>query len=97
MKTTLIRPIGKKNQVTIPSQLLKRLGLRPGDFVNFIQEGKVILLKPVEVVEKEEVWTKEELDAMETLFKEQRCKKEYLRFSDSQSALKYLKKIMKKR
>lgn len=97
MQTTTVRPIGKRNQVTIPHQLLKRLGLHPGDFVNFIQEEKGILLKPVEVVEKEEAWTEEELEAMERLFKEQKRKKEYIRFSNSSAALKYLRKIIKKK
>jgi len=96
MKATLIRPIGRRNQVTIPNQLLKRLGLHPGDFVNFVQEGKAILLKPMEVVEKEE-WTKEDLDAMQRLFKEQKCKKQYIGFGDTQSALNYLRKIMKQK
>ena len=97
MQTTMIRPIGTRNQITIPHQLLKRLGLHPGDFVNFTQEGKAILLKPVAVVEKEEVWTKEELEAMERLLKEQKQKKEYVRFSDAQSALRYLRKIVRKK
>lgn len=97
MQTTMIRPIGKRNQVTIPHQLLKRLGLHPGDFVNFIQEEKGILLKPVEVVEKEGIWTKEELDAIDRAFKEQKRKKEYIRFSDASSAFKYLREIIKKK
>jgi len=97
MQTTMVRPIGKRNQVTIPHQLLKRLGLHPGDFVNFVQEEKGILLKPVEVVEKEEAWAKEDLDAMERLFKEQKHKKEYVSFSDTKSALSYLRKSIKKK
>lgn len=98
MKTTLFRPIGKRNQVTIPSQLLKRLRLHPGDFVGFNYSGQEgILLKPVEIVEKEENWTEEELKAMQKSFEEQTKKKEYIQFSNSKSALKYLRKIIKEK
>lgn len=97
MKTALIRPIGKRNQVTIPVQLLKGLRLHPGDLVNFRQEKEGILMKPVEVVERDEDWTKEELDAMERLFEKQKEKKDYVRFNDPKSALNYLRKIMKKK
>lgn len=97
MKTTLIRPIGKRNQITIPVQLLKGLRLHPGDFVGFSSDREGILLKPVEVVEKEEAWRQEDLDAMEKQFTEQTGKKEYVRFADSQSALKYLKKLSQKK
>lgn len=97
MKTALIRPIGKRNQVTIPVQLLKGLRLHPGDFVGFSSRREGILLKPVEVVEKEETWTQEELDTMERQLTEQTRKKEYTRFPDSQSALKYLRKLSQKK
>ena len=97
MQLALIRPIGRRNQVTIPPQLLKRLGLHPGDLVNFRQEKEGILLKPVDVVERNEDWTKEDLEGMERLFEKQKNKKDYVRFNDSKSALKYLRKIMKKK
>lgn len=97
MQLSTIRPIGKRNQITIPAQLLKRFGLHPGDLVNFRQGKEGILLKPVEVVERDEEWTKEELDAMERLFEKQKGKKDYVRFNDVESGLKYLRQIMKKK
>ncbi|MDO8748995.1 MAG: AbrB/MazE/SpoVT family DNA-binding domain-containing protein [Candidatus Omnitrophota bacterium] len=97
MQLALIRPIGRRNQITIPPQLLKRFGLHPGDLVNFRQEREGILMKPVEVVERKEAWTKEDLEDMERTFEKQKEKKEYIRFSDSDSALKHLRKIMKKK
>jgi AbrB family looped-hinge helix DNA binding protein len=96
MKTILIRTIGRRNQVTIPAQLLERLGLHPGDFINFIPEKNGILLRPVEVVEREE-WTKEELSAIKKSFIEQKQKKEYISFVDTKSAISYLRKIIKKK
>jgi len=97
MHLTMIRPIGRRNQITIPPYLLKRFGLHPGDLVNFRQEREGILMKPVDVVERNQAWTKEDLDAMERLFEKQKEKKDYIRFDNSKSALKYLRKIMKKR
>ena len=97
MPLTMVRPISRRNQITIPQQLLKRLGLHPGDFVNFAQEGKTILLKPVEMVEKEDAWTKEDLGGMEREFLRQKNKKEYVQFENSQSAISYLRKITKRK
>lgn len=97
MQLALIRPIGRRNQITIPPQLLKRFGLHPGDLVNFRQEREGILMKPVEVVERNEDWTKEDLEDMKSCFEKQKEKKDYIRFNDSGSALKHLKKIIKKK
>ena len=97
MQLALIRPIGRRNQITIPPQLLKRFGLHPGDLVNFRQEREGILMKPVEVVERNEDWTKEDLEDMKSCFEKQKEKKDYTRFNDSGSALKHLKKIIKKK
>lgn len=50
-------------------------------------------MKPVEVVRRGEDWTKEELDAMERMFKKQKENKDYIRFNNTNNALKYLRKI----
>lgn len=39
--------VGKRGQVTIPSKIRRRAGLRAGDQVAFIAHGEYILLKPV--------------------------------------------------
>ncbi len=37
----------KKGQVTIPAPIRKRLGLREGDHVAFVEEGEKVQLRPV--------------------------------------------------
>ena len=37
----------QKGQVTIPAHIRKRLGLRTGDRVAFVQQGDQVLVRPV--------------------------------------------------
>ena len=37
----------KKGQVTIPAPIRKRLGLREGDRVAFVEEGEKVQIRPV--------------------------------------------------
>lgn len=97
MKTTLIRPIGRRNQVTLPAELLKRLSLKPGDLVDFEPREEGILLRPVAIVKKEEAWHEEDLDAIEELIEKQVRKGQYLEFDSSKKAIGALKKRIKKR
>lgn len=97
MQLTLIRPIGRRNQITIPPQLLKNFDLHPGDLINFRQDKEGILMKPVEVVERKEDWAQEDIADMEGLFEKQKQNKEYIHFNDSEGALNYLRKIMKRK
>ncbi len=39
--------VTKKGQVTIPAPIRKRLGLREGDRVAFVEEGEKVQLRPV--------------------------------------------------
>lgn len=40
--------VGPKRQMTIPPQMMKQLGLRPGDFVQFTVSGrKIVEARPV--------------------------------------------------
>ncbi|MFQ5848066.1 MAG: AbrB/MazE/SpoVT family DNA-binding domain-containing protein [Candidatus Methylomirabilales bacterium] len=42
-----------RGQVTIPAKLRKQLMLRPGDLLEIGVEGGYIILKPLQVVERE--------------------------------------------
>ncbi|MEE9181238.1 MAG: AbrB/MazE/SpoVT family DNA-binding domain-containing protein [candidate division NC10 bacterium] len=42
-----------RGQVTIPAKLRKQLMLRPGDLLEIGVEGGYIILKPLDVVERE--------------------------------------------
>lgn len=39
--------ITQKGQVTIPAAIRKKLGLRRGDRVSFVQDGNRVVVKPV--------------------------------------------------
>jgi len=47
--------VQKKGQVTIPSDIRKRLRIKQGDLVTFIVQDENVLLKPVEIV-AQELW-----------------------------------------
>ncbi len=50
MKRVILKDRG---QVTIPAKLRKQLMLRPGDLLEIGVEGGYIILKPLDVVERE--------------------------------------------
>lgn len=43
-----------KGQITIPKELRKKLGIKPGDFVIFAEEGKKVVLKKARISPEEE-------------------------------------------
>jgi len=92
MRTTQVRPIGPRNQVTIPVELVKRLHIRPHDMVSFSYTEEGILMKPVMVVDKNEVWGPDELDALEKIIETQIKTGKYVEFSGSKRAVNFLKK-----
>ena len=42
--------VQEKGQVTIPLEIRRKLGLKKGDFVTFIETGEGIVIKPAEVI-----------------------------------------------
>jgi len=95
MRTTDIRPVGPRNQVTIPSTVLHQFGINPGDMVKFSILKKGILIKPVTVVEKAEVFTQSEIKDINKLIRKQMKSGEYVKVS-GQNAISYLKRKIKK-
>ena len=92
MRTTHVRPMGPRNQVTIPVELVKRLNMRPHDMVSFSYTEEGILMKPVMVVDKKEVWGSDELDAIEKIIEKQVKTSKYVKFSGSKKAVNFLKR-----
>lgn len=43
-----------KGQITIPKKIRQKLGIEPGDFILFAQEGKRVVLKKARVSPEEE-------------------------------------------
>ena len=47
--------IRKKNQITLPAELIKQMGLKEGDVLSVEASKKAITLKPVVVIPKEDL------------------------------------------
>lgn len=92
MRTTHVRPIGPRNQVTIPVELVKRLNMHPHDLVSFSYTEEGILIKPAIVVDKNELWCSDELDVIEKAIEKQMKAGEYVEFFGSKKAVNFLKK-----
>lgn len=60
MSALKLSVVQEKGQVTIPTEIRKKLGLKKGDRVSFVETDKGVLISPQEVVA---------LEAMETLGK----------------------------
>lgn len=53
MSHSKLSRVQDKGQVTIPSEVRKKLGLKKGDFVAFVETEKGVLITPREVVAME--------------------------------------------
>jgi antitoxin PrlF len=42
--------VQEKGQVTIPSEIRRKLGLKKGDLVSFVETDKGVVIKPAEVI-----------------------------------------------
>lgn len=42
--------VQEKGQVTIPAEIRKKLGLKKGDLVSFVETDQGVLIKPAEVI-----------------------------------------------
>lgn len=78
-----------KNQVTIPSGILKRLRLKPNELFAVEIEGNFIKLVPVKVEPK---YTAEELKSIDTIFDKEKGSGKV--FKTGKEFSRYLKKIV---
>jgi len=56
----MLTEIRSRSQITIPSEIIKKLNLKRGDTLEVIVEGDQIILRPVMVIPKDQTyfWTK---------------------------------------
>jgi len=52
--------LGQRRQVVIPKDICESLGLATGDFVEIVQEGGRVVIKPKQLVDPEDVLTPED-------------------------------------
>ena len=50
---TILRQIGKRNQLTIPAKLLRASGVRPGDYVELANDHDKIIILPKLIEDKD--------------------------------------------
>lgn len=85
-----ITKLKAKNQVTLPSEIVKRLHLRPDELFAVDIEENYIKLIPVEI---EPRYTAEELSAIDNLVSKEKTKRKAVKPGKDFS--KYIKKITK--
>jgi AbrB family looped-hinge helix DNA binding protein len=59
-----ISKLGQRRQVVIPKDICEDLGLETGDFVEIIQEGGRVVIKPKQVVDPEDTLSPEDEEAV---------------------------------
>ena len=59
-----ISKLGQRRQVVIPKDICENLGLETGDFVEIIQEGGRVVIKPKQVVDPEDALSPEDEEAV---------------------------------
>ena len=85
-----ITKLKAKNQLTIPTSIIKRLGLKPHEMFAIDVEKGCIKLTPVVVEPK---YTGEELETLDHIVEQEKCQGKVFRPGKDFSA--YLKKIAK--
>jgi AbrB family looped-hinge helix DNA binding protein len=55
-----IGKLGQRRQVVIPKEICENLGLETGDFVEIVQEGSRVVIKPKQVVDPDDVLSPED-------------------------------------
>lgn len=85
--------LGKRHQVTIPAQTMKRLGLKPGEELELVESGKAIVLVPRKDIPKDQRWyyTDEWQKMMQEAFDELEQGKVIGPFNTAEEAIRALK------
>ena len=55
-----ISKLGQRRQVVIPKDICESLGMEIGDFVEVVQDGRTIIIKPKQVVDLEDTLSPED-------------------------------------
>lgn len=91
-----LRKLNQRNQVTIPKSILEKMGTNSGDYFNIHCQNKQIILKPVTITEKDEMFTPNEWDKLEKLVARQNKEGKYTEYSNIKEAKKHLRKRMRR-
>jgi len=83
------RQINERNQVTIPANILRAVGLKPGDIVEVEQRGLELTLKPRKM---EEQFHEEDWEALGELVNKQVKSGDYKEYPSVAEAREHYKK-----
>jgi AbrB family looped-hinge helix DNA binding protein len=85
--------LGKRHQVTIPVQTIKRLGLKAGEELELVESEKAIVLVPRKHIPKDQRWyyTEEWQQMMQEAFEEVKQGKLIGPFDTAEEAIRALK------
>ena len=83
--------VGTRHQVTIPKEIVEKLHLKAGDYVEMtLEEGKIIII-PKEIVDREDAWFwSEEWQQKEREADEALAKGRYQEFEDVEELIRDL-------
>jgi AbrB family looped-hinge helix DNA binding protein len=87
---SVLRQISRRNQLTLPAEVLSALGLRAGDWVEVSAEGTALVVRPKLV---EDPCTQEDLRAFDRLVRRQRKAGRYREFSSAGGALRHVRSL----
>ncbi len=88
----LLRKVNERNQITIPPQILRKLGVRRGDYVEIESKDHQIVLYPKTV---EDRFSESDWGLLETIVKKQVKAKQYKDYKNLKGARSHLKKLIK--
>ena len=100
MVKRVLRPIGVKNQLTIPPWILKEVGVCAGDYLELLPRKKehgflVRLVRPIPVAEED--YTEEDLLALRRLVDDQLSKGEYTKYDTPEKAMEHCQQLITER
>jgi len=76
-----------KSQVTIPSKLVKKLNLKPGDTLEIHEENGRLIIEPVAVIPRTQAWFYSEQWQLEEQIVEKEIRSGQLKVAESEEEL----------
>lgn len=77
----------QKSQVTIPSKLVKKLKLKPGDKLEIYEKNGRLIIEPVSVIPREQAWFYSEQWQQEEQTVEEEIRSGNLKVAESEEEL----------
>ena len=77
----------QKSQVTIPSKLVKKLKLKPGDKLEIYEKNGRLIIEPVSVIPREQAWFYSEQWQQEEQAVEEEIRSGHLKVAESEEEL----------